>query len=215
MFETNPFYSPAAGNGMAAQLSSEALGMLIAAAVVAVFLLFRTLRRDGHAPPDPDELRRSMHIPERQLPVVAEAEFETTPILNAAERRILPVIEQVVARHGRGHRVMAQTSLGELLRARPVPGKEAVTKAAFAAINCKRFDFAIIDAHGRLVIAIEYQGGGHYSRTAFMRDAVKREVCRKAGVAFIEVKRGMRPSELTDALRDLLAPSAPVSTAAE
>jgi len=42
------------------------------------------------------------------------------------------------------------------------------------------------------------------------RDAVKREVCRKAGVAFIEVPQGMLPSELIETLRALLAPASPV-----
>ena len=36
-------------------------------------------------------------------------------------------------------------------------------------------------------LAVEYQGHGHYQNRAFMRDAVKREAVRKAGVPFLEI----------------------------
>ena len=36
-------------------------------------------------------------------------------------------------------------------------------------------------------LAVEYQGHGHYQNKAFMRDAVKREAVRKAGIEFLEI----------------------------
>lgn len=150
--------------------------------------------------------RRDMWKPELQAEVVSLADFETAPLLNHSEKRLLPLLEDAVAREAPGFRVMAQTSMGEVLRPRPIPRRKDLQDAAYAAINSKRFDFTIIDRRGHLVAAIEYQGSGHYGQTAFMRDAVKREVCRKAGVAFIEVRKGMRPSELATVVRQVLRP---------
>ena len=71
---------------------------------------------------------------------------------------------------------------------------------AFRSINSKRLDFAIFDRSGRLVLAIEYQGSGHYHQKSFMRDAVKKEALRKAGVPLIEVPVHYNPNELTQSV---------------
>lgn len=156
--------------------------------------------------------RKNMHLPEYQMRAIAAASFETQPLLNFSEARLLPVIEAALAKFGRGHRVMAQTSLGELLR--PCNDQDPATReAAFASINAKRLDFSIIDHSGHLVAAIEYQGTGHHSNKAFIRDAVKREACRKAGVAFIEVQPGTLPGDLTELVRKVVTKVAPVGTA--
>ncbi len=223
MIEKNPFYEPVADFGQA--LFSDP--MLAFAAALLLLLLFALRkrspgkRRHGHTKTGPQGVilpfgktaparsqpdRASLHLPENQVRAIADAQFETQPLLNRSEARLLPVIEDVLAGMGRGHRVMAQTSLGELLR----PSKdqpEAIRHAAHAAINSKRFDFAIIDRAGRLVAAVEYQGTGHYRDTAFIRDAIKREACRKAGVAFIEVQADAPPADLVHRLRQVLDPS--------
>jgi len=228
MVEKNPFYPTFGGFEAGADLSPLMLALLLVAGLVLILLptfwarrnssgrrFYHRRNHDGRKSAPIRFSQKLMHIPQYQLQVIAEARFETCPLLNVSEARLLPVLESAVTQYGHGHRVMAQTSVGELLRPLPEKERKDLTDAARAAINSKRFDFAIIDRSGRLVAAVEYQGTGHYARTAFMRDAVKREVCRKAGVAYIEVKKGMRPSELTDMLRDLLAPSRPVATAAE
>jgi hypothetical protein len=113
-------------------------------------------------------------------------------------------LENTVDEIGKGHRVMAQTSMGEIIRPKPRSGTWRNRDDAFASINSKRLDFAIVDSRGYLVRAVEYQGGGHHQGKAFMRDAVKREVVRKAGVAWIEVKPGDKPSQLRDDVRRAL-----------
>ena len=60
-------------------------------------------------------------------------------------------------------------------------------KRAHEAINAKRVDLLIITNSGYPVVAIEYQGEGHYQGNAPIRDAIKREAFRKAGVGFLEV----------------------------
>ena len=122
------------------------------------------------------------------MTMVNQATFRKVRLLNREEARILPVIEQACAELDNGYRVMAQTSLGELLTTSAA--NETIAKAAFASINSKRLDIAVIDRGGYLAAAIEYQGTGHHQNGAFFRDAVKREALRKAGVTLIEVLPG-------------------------
>lgn len=100
---------------------------------------------------------------------------------------------------------MAQTSLGELIRPKSGTASEDDRSAAFASINSKRLDFAIIDRAGRLAVAVEYQGSGHHKGTAFMRDAVKREAIRRAGIPFIEVEPDFDPALLRSRISGILA----------
>lgn len=150
--------------------------------------------------------RDNLADPNHQMEAIAHADFETVPLLNREEARLLPLLEQATRKHGNGHRLMAQTSLGELLRPKSRIQGEDSLKRAYASINSKRLDFAIIDRFGHLALAIEYQGSGHYQPKAFMRDAVKREVLRKAGVPLLEVSLDARATDLDDKIRSILAP---------
>lgn len=136
------------------------------------------------------------------LQLVAEAAFKRVPLLNKSEARLLPILEKLVRELGQGHRLLIQVALGELLCAANADGKPNYGLEANRAINAKRLDFAIIDRRGLMVAAIEYQGSGHHlSSNAFMRDAVKREALRKAGISLIEL-----PPDADEALiRDRLS----------
>lgn len=123
------------------------------------------------------------------LRAVRGSGFEVVPLLNGEEARLLPVLERAAARAGPGFRVMAQVSLGEVIR--PLPGPRQ--REALAAINAKRLDFAVFDAAGRLRAAVEYHGGGHWRNHATLRDAAKREALARAGVPLIEL--GPAPDE--------------------
>lgn len=155
------------------------------------------------APASPD-----LRDPAQQLHAIARVEFECTPLLNRKEARLLPLLESATRDLCAGHRVMAQTSLGELIRPRPDSAGPDDRNAAFASINSKRLDFAIIDRAGRLALAVEYQGEGHHQGTAFMRDAVKREAIRRAGVPLIEVEPDFDPGLLRQRVQGHLAPVA-------
>ena len=121
----------------------------------------------------------SIADPAEQLRVVTAAEFTKQTLLNKQEARVLYAAERAVAESGLKWRVMAQVSLGEILRSE--------NARAFAAINSKRVDLLVISQSGEPLAAIEYQGSGHYQNTAAIRDAVKKEALRKAGVRYIEV----------------------------
>ena len=97
--------------------------------------------------------------------------------------------ERAIAELAMPWRVMAQVSLGEILRSEDA--------AAFSAVNSKRVDLLIVDERHQPIAAVEYQGTGHWQGNAAARDAVKKEALRKAGVAYIEVIAGSHlPADL-------------------
>lgn len=114
-----------------------------------------------------------------QLDAVMAAPFQKRPVLNRSEYRVFKIIEDDIAAAHRGYRVFVQTCLGQVLKSR--------NSNAFSSINSKRVDILIIDRGGWPVVAVEYQGSGHYQGKAAARDAVKKEALRKAGVRYIEV----------------------------
>lgn len=127
-----------------------------------------------------------------QLRTVMKAEFKPQALLNKSEARLFKVLDKMVIEMAPpGWQVMAQVSLGEILRCED--------KAAFGCINSKRVDLLIVDADCNPLHAIEYQGGGHFkgAHTTAARDAVKKEALRRAGIGYDEVVAGNHtPAEL-------------------
>ncbi len=125
----------------------------------------------------------------QQLNAVMAASFQRRRLLSPSEFQAFKVIEGDIAAARLGYRVFAQTSLGEVLHS---PDDDA-----FRSINSKRVDILIVDRGGWPVVAVEYQGNGHYQGTAAARDAVKKEALRKAGVGYVEVC----PNDSADQIR--------------
>jgi hypothetical protein len=125
-----------------------------------------------------------------QLRTVMKANFTAQPLLNKSEARLFKAIDRQVLEAKPGWQVMAQVSLGEILRS---PSKDA-----YLCINSKRVDLLIVDEECRPLHAIEYQGGGHYqgAHATAARDAVKKEALRRAGIGYVEVIAGDTPAEL-------------------
>jgi len=173
----------------------EALGVAapFLAGLVLLALVLRALRR-GRRSRDWRAVRA-----EEQVRAVARSGFERRPLLNREEARVLPFLERAAREAGLGHRVMAQTSLGEVIR--PVGGADP---EAFAAINAKRLDFAIFDRQGLIACAVEYHGTGHFQGAARARDRVKREALRRAGVPLVEVYPDFEPAGLVREVREAL-----------
>ena len=90
-------------------------------------------------------LKPSLHDPKQQMEAIAPAEFEVTPLRNREEARLLPLLESCAAKLNNGYRVMAQTSLGEIIRPKQAGLSQDQQRAAYASINFKRLDFAIFD----------------------------------------------------------------------
>jgi len=117
-----------------------------------------------------------------QLRIVMDADFTVQPLLNKGEARLFRELDRMVIERNPAWQVMAQVSLGEILRCKD-PG-------AFSCINSKRVDLLLMDDNCQPRHAIEYQGGAHYQGTAAARDAVKKEALRRAGIGYHEVVAG-------------------------
>jgi len=132
-----------------------------------------------------------------QLRIVMSAVFTPQPLLNRSEVRVLKELERFVEDCNPQWQVMAQVSMGEILRS-----KDAT---AFACINSKRLDLLLIDEECLPRHAIEYQGRGHHQGSAAARDAVKKEALRRAGIGYHEVVAGQTtPSELRRLIEKLV-----------
>jgi hypothetical protein len=125
-----------------------------------------------------------------QLRTVMKADFKAQPLLNKSEARLFKALDKMVIEMRPGWQVMAQVSLGEILRCED--------KDAYICINSKRVDLLIVDADCKPVHAIEYQGGAHFkgAHATAARDAVKKEALRRAGIGYVEVVAGDTPAEL-------------------
>jgi len=134
----------------------------------------------------------------QQLRIVMSADFAPRPLLNQGEARVFEELHQIVMRCKPGWRVMAQVSLGEILRSK--------NSEAFSCINSKRVDMLLVDETCQPRHAIEYHGDGHYQSTAAARDAVKKEALRRAGIGYHEVVAGQTtPGELRRLIEKLIS----------
>jgi hypothetical protein len=113
----------------------------------------------------------------RQLDAVIVGTFRKKRLMNASEHRVFMIVERTLTECARGHRLFAQTSLGEVLE----------SADAHHTINAKRVDMLVVDQGGWPVLAIEYQGAGHYQGNAAARDAIKKEALRRADVRYVEI----------------------------
>lgn len=131
-----------------------------------------------------------------QLKVVMRAKFRKRPLLNKSERRLLSVVDAILAEEWSGMRAMGQVNLGEILWSED--------REAYFAINAKRVDLLIVDEDCQPLLAVEFQGSGHHmSDCTAARDAAKREALRRAGIGYAEVAGGDRPSDVREIIRKL------------
>ncbi|MBS9719189.1 DUF2726 domain-containing protein [Tianweitania sp. BSSL-BM11] len=132
-----------------------------------------------------------------QLRIVMGADFTIQPLLNKGETRLYRELDRLVSERNPEWRVMAQVSLGEILRSRDAE--------AYRCINAKRVDLLLVDADCRPRHVVEYQGSGHHQGTAAARDAIKKEALRRAGIGYHEVLAGhTTPSDLKRLIERLM-----------
>jgi hypothetical protein len=125
------------------------------------------------------------------------ATFQKRRVLSSSEYRVFRIIEDALRSTDNGYRVFGQTSLGEIL--------QSTCPTAYSSINSKRTDILVIDRNGWPVLAVEYQGDGHYQGTAAARDAIKKEALRKAGVRYLEVVPADSDEQIRTRVREQLA----------
>jgi len=132
-----------------------------------------------------------------QLRTVMNASFSIQPLLNKSETRVFKELDRSVIARNPEWQVMAQVSLGEILRCKDAE--------AYSCINAKRVDLLLVDGDCLPRHAIEYQGSGHHQGTAAARDAVKKEALRRAGIGYHEVISGhTTPAELRQLVEKLI-----------
>lgn len=132
-----------------------------------------------------------------QLRIVMRSHFTIQPLLNKSEARVFRELDSMVIGCNSSWQVMAQVSLGEILR--------STDADAYRCINSKRVDLLLVDSNCQPRHVIEYQGGGHHQGTAAARDAVKKEALRRAGIGYHEVVAGhTTPSELRRLIEKLV-----------
>jgi hypothetical protein len=140
----------------------------------------------------------------QQLKAVMKADFRPRALLNKSEAQVFKALDRIVIARNPQWQVMAQVSLGEFLASED--------REAYACVNSKRVDFALMDGDCRVRHALEYQGSGHHQGSAAARDAVKKEALRKAGVGYFEIVAGhTTPAELKRLIEKLV----PAGTASE
>jgi len=147
--------------------------------------------------PKPDTVTPKQPDAADQLRIVMAANFTIQPLLNKSEARVFKELDRFVISCNPGWQVMAQVSLGEILRCKDAD--------AYRCINSKRVDLLLVDEDCQPRHAIEYQGGAHHQGSAAARDAVKKEALRRAGISYHEVVAGQTtPSELRQLVEKLV-----------
>ncbi len=154
--------------------------------------------------PKPDGVQVKAPDAADQLRIVMGADFSIQPLLNKSEARLFWELDRLVQARNAGWQVMAQVSLGEILRTK--------AKDAYGCINAKRVDLLLVDGDCQPIAAIEYQGGGHHQGSAAARDAVKKEALRRARIGYHEVIAGVTTRA---ELKRLVEKLVPVAASAE
>ncbi len=127
--------------------------------------------------------------------------FAAKSIFNRSESRLFRFLAGEVNGCSPSLFVMGQTSLREIVRT----DDPFIRGGGHYALGDRRVDFTITDEHGRVLIAVEYHGGGHFQNNARERDEIKRIVLEKAGIPLLIVKQGESPADVRKRLSEKLA----------
>ena len=140
----------------------------------------------------------------------SKEDFKPCRLLNDSGYEILEILEKIVHEFDDRYRVMAQTSVGEIIRPKESSASGEECESARRSINSKCLDFLVID-HSRMpALAVEYQGYcsdrelmfNAVRREAF--NAVKRKAIEKAGIEFLEIPASYDATSLEDDVRSKL-----------
>ncbi len=123
---------------------------------------------------------------------ILSTNLKPSSLMNKSEFRTFQALNNLLNREhkGQGYRLFSQVSLGGFIQVNNSDRYENWTKIekdVFWAFNSLRADFLIIDAYGKPVLVVEYQGQGHRISNSSDRDLRKRYACQKAGIELVEV----------------------------
>lgn len=158
-------------------MSLEILFIFLA---IVAFLAYKAglfSQRKNHGPYK--KFRPDLSNPEIALKYVQASQYAVRPVMNKSVYPVFKIIERHFKELNQGHRVIPEMCMGA--------APQCVNEEGFSSINSKRIDIGVIDWMGHLILAVEYNGTGHYQGNAAGRDAVKRMALNKARVPLIEI----------------------------
>lgn len=151
----------------------------------ALYFVMRT-RRPGAAPTG---------TVEPMVPGTAPvAGFRKRPLLNTLEMSVYLSLCRWAETRDTDLHVSAQVAMGEFI------GHQDYQQ--FRRINTKRVDFALFESTGSVKAVVEYDGRGHWGKTANEaqqaqdRDQLKNQVLREAGIPLIRLTERMGPRDI-------------------
>lgn len=112
-----------------------------------------------------------------QLEIVNQSNYRAISLLNNEERSCFYIINDILD-HSK-HFLFTQVSMGEAIK--------PYHRFGGYVTNNKRFDFLITDKSFNPVLAVEYNGTGHFQKNWEERDKVKEIACKKAGILFFVI----------------------------
>lgn len=128
--------------------------------------------------------------------------YQTKPLLNFSERKVYWSLVKI-CQQSDSMKVFAQVSLGEVLSHKNLD--------IYKVVMCKRLDFCITDKNFNPIIAIEYNGKGHYNNTSDLRDKIKRQAVESSGMSFVTITPNNQEQALQTIL-DYIAPKKNITT---
>ncbi len=129
---------------------------------------------------------------EKEVAVTRREKYKTQALLNQSEKSLYWKLVRIC--RNSNHMIFPQVSLGEILKADYI---------GYKAIMCKRLDFCITDKDFNPVMAIEYNGPGHYNNTYKLRDNIKKQAVEATGIDFIVIDNNNKLEKL-EYIRKLL-----------
>ena len=123
--------------------------------------------------------------------------FETRPLLNKTEARVLKTLSDVLPNDWM---VMCQVSYGAFLKNKDF--------ATYRKVNSKRADFVAVGKDLTVKAVIEYQGSSHFGRSseshkrANESDRIKRLATSQAGLILIEIPAKFSRETVSDQITE-------------
>lgn len=131
-----------------------------------------------------------------KLRIISDAHFMAKRLLSDNEAHVLGEIESIIAEIEQPWRVLGQVGLSRFIAASSADG--------FAVIDSMYVALLIIDANRDPIAAVEYQASAQDRSENAVRDAVKREAMRRAGISYFEVRTSDRPGTLRNDIMALV-----------
>ncbi|MGN0922440.1 MAG: DUF2726 domain-containing protein [Cellvibrio sp.] len=128
------------------------------------------------------QITTPVDVTSNALKIATTHKYFPKQLLNQSERQIYLIIKQIIDEIANEELILhVQAPLGEFLHTK--------NKYAYGTINFKRVDFLITDSTFKPLLAIEYNGSGHYDNNALERDEIKRSAVESANIKFLSIRQ--------------------------